>query len=227
MSDRVIVFGASGAIGSAVCSRLEMDHVEVLRATRQATQQVGWLSTGWPDWAGHIEARSVNRVVWAHGVNAEGSIRDSGVEQLQTLFEANVLFIVQTLRALLDREAFTRTARLVIVSSVWQHTARNRKLAYVTTKAALSGLVRSLVADLGEAGISVNAVLPGVVDTPMTREFLTLEQIHGLERETPTGNLVTADEVASTCAWLSSPQSSGVNAQFITVDGGWSEVRHV
>jgi len=227
MSDRVIVFGASGAIGSAVCSRLEMDHVEVLRATRQATQQVGWLSTGWPDWAGHIETRSVNRVVWAHGVNAEGGIKDSGVEQLQTLFEANVVYIAQTLRTLLDRDVFARPARLVIVSSVWQHTARNRKLAYVTSKAALAGLVRSLVADLGETDISVNAVLPGVVDTPMTREFLTVDQIGGLEQDTPTGRLVTADEVANTCAWLSSAQSSGVNGQFVTVDGGWSEVRHV
>ena len=166
-------------------------------------------------------------MVWAHGVNAEGSIKDSGVDQLQSLFEANVLFIAQTLRTLLDRDVLAPPARLVIVSSVWQNVARDRKLAYVTTKAALAGLVRSLVADLGEAGISVNAVLPGVVDTPMTREFLTLEQIQGLERDTPTGSLVTAEEVASTCAWLSGPQSSGVNGQFVNVDGGWSEVRHV
>ena len=227
MTDRALVFGASGALGSAVCRRLEADEVEVVRVTRQAAQQPGWLSAGVPDWADSLEARSVNRVVWAHGVNAEGSIKDSGVDQLQSLFEANVLFIAQTLRTLLDRDVLAPPARLVIVSSVWQNVARDRKLAYVTTKAALAGLVRSLVADLGEAGISVNAVLPGVVDTPMTREFLTLEQIQGLERDTPVGSLVTAEEVASTCAWLSSPQSSGVNGQFVSVDGGWSEVRHV
>ena len=227
MTDRALVFGASGALGSAVCRRLEADQVDVVRVTRQVTQHSGWLSAGTPDWADHLEARSVNRIVWAHGVNAEGGIKDSGVEQLQTLFEANVVYIAQTLRTLLDRDVFARPARLVIVSSVWQHTARNRKLAYVTSKAALAGLVRSLVADLGETDISVNAVLPGVVDTPMTREFLTVDQIGGLEQDTPTGHLVTADEVASTCAWLSSAQSSGVNGQFITVDGGWSEVRHV
>ncbi len=227
MTDRALVFGASGALGSAVCRRLEADQVDVVRVTRQAAQQPGWLSAGQPDWALHLEPRSVKRVVWAHGVNAEGSIKDSGVDQLQSLFEANVLFIAQTLRTLLDRDVLAPPARLVIVSSVWQNVARDRKLAYVTTKAALAGLVRSLVADLGEAGISVNAVLPGVVDTPMTREFLTLEQIQGLERDTPMGSLVTADEVASTCAWLSSPMSAGVNGQFVNVDGGWSEVRHV
>jgi 3-oxoacyl-[acyl-carrier protein] reductase len=227
VSDRAIVFGASGALGSAVCLRLEVDQVDVVRVTRQATERPGWLSMSESDWADHLGARSVNRIIWAHGLNAEGSITDSGVEQLQTLFEANVLFIARTLRTLLDRDVLTSPARLVIVSSVWQNSARDRKLAYVTTKAALAGLVRSLVADLGPSGVSVNAVLPGVVDTPMTREFLTLDQIHGLERDTPTGSLVTGDEVANACAWLSSRMSSGVNGQFVSVDGGWSDVRHV
>jgi 3-oxoacyl-[acyl-carrier protein] reductase len=180
-----------------------------------------------PNWADRLATRSVNRVIWAHGINAEGSILDTGVEQLQSLFEANVLFIAQTLKAMLDRDVLARPARLVVVSSVWQHVARDRKLAYVTTKAALAGLVRSLVADLSGQGVSVNAVLPGVVDTPMTREFLSAEQIQQLEQSTPSRSLVKPEEVANVCAWLSSPASSGVNGQFVSVDGGWSEIRYV
>ena len=227
MSSRAIVFGAGGALGSTICQHLESSHVEVLRASRKESRGTGWLSLATPDWPNEIEPRSVNQVIWAQGLNAEGSILNSGVDQLESLFEANVLFIAQTLRALIDRNVFEQPARLVIVSSVWQQTARNEKLAYVTTKAALSGLVRSLVIDLGPLNISVNAVLPGVVETPMSRKFLTAEQIRDLEGSTPNGQLVSPDEVAHVCTWLSSPMSSGVNGQFITVDGGWNEVRYV
>ena len=227
MTDSAIVFGARGALGSAICSRLTAEDVAVSRATRAPATQSGWLGTSQPDWANAIAQTSVNRVIWAQGANAEGGIADAGVEQLAPLFEANVLYIATTLRALLDREALAPRARLVIVSSVWQSTARSGKLAYATTKAALAGLVRSLVADMGPAGLSVNAVLPGVVDTPMTRQFLSPEQVQRLQRDTPLGELVSADNVARTCAWLSSPASAGVNGQFVTVDAGWSVVRHV
>jgi len=227
MNSRAIVFGAGGALGSTICQHLESNHVDVLRVSRKESRRTGWLSLASPDWPNEIEQRSVNQVIWAQGLNAEGSILNSGVDQLKSLFEANVLFIAQTLRALLDRNVFEQPARLVIVSSVWQQTARDEKLAYVTTKAALSGLVRSLVIDLGPLEISVNAVLPGVVETPMSRKFLSAEQIRDLERSTPKGHLVSPDEVAHVCMWLSSSMSSGVNGQFITVDGGWNEVRYV
>ncbi len=227
MTDCAVVFGAGGSLGSAICRHLDADQVKVFRVTRKKFQHPGWLSMTDPKWTDQLQPRAVNRVIWAHGINAEGGILDSGVEQLQTLFEANVLFIAKTLRELLDRDSLARPARLVVVSSVWQYMARDRKLAYATTKSALSGLVRSLVADLGSFDISINAVLPGVVDTPMTREFLTEEQIHRLEGDTPTGNLVKPEEVANLCVWLSSSMSSGVNGQFVSVDGGWSNIRYV
>jgi NAD(P)-dependent dehydrogenase (short-subunit alcohol dehydrogenase family) len=165
--------------------------------------------------------------VWAQGANAAGSIWDDGPAQMLDLFEANVLYVVDTLKLLLDAAAFAPGARVVVVSSVWQNVARDSKLAYATSKAAVAGLVRSLVADLGPLGISVNAVLPGVVDTPMTRQFLSSEQIQGLEAETPIGRLVSPEEVAQACVWLSSPLSSGISGQFLAVDGGWSGVRRV
>lgn len=227
LSNRALVFGARGTIGSAICHQLEADNVEVLRVSRRDTDENGWLSMATSDWSQKIDRQSISQAIWAQGMNAEGNILDNGVDQIPVLFEANVMFIVRTLRELLAQDVFERPARLVIISSVWQQTARKEKMAYVTTKAALAGLVRSLLADLGPLGISVNAVLPGVVDSPMSRAFLTVDQIGSLEGQTPAGILVTPEEVARVSAWLGSPKSSGVNGQFITVDGGWNEVRNV
>jgi Dehydrogenases with different specificities (related to short-chain alcohol dehydrogenases) len=64
-----------------------------------------------------------------------------------------------------------------VISSIWQNIARQNKLSYCVTKAALQGLIQSLMIDLGSAGHLVNAVLPGVLDTQMTRNNLLAEQL--------------------------------------------------
>jgi 3-oxoacyl-[acyl-carrier protein] reductase len=74
-------------------------------------------------------------------------------------------------------------------------------------------------------GIRVNAVLPGVIDTPMTRKALSTEAINRIERETPFGKLVSEDELASVVSWLLSRESQGVLGQFIQVDNGWTNVK--
>ncbi len=227
VTDLAVVFGASGLLGSETCDRLRNDGVTVVPAARGTRPSAEWLNVEDADWPLALPEQGVTRVVWAQGMNASGSILGDGPEQMAALFEANVGFVVSTLRALLDRGALAPQARLVVVSSIWQETARQDKLAYVTAKSALAGLVRSLVADLGPRGLAINAVLPGAVDSPMTRSFLSAESITELERSTPQRSLVSAANVASACAWLTSEQSRGVNGEFLTVDGGWSSVRYV
>ena len=73
----------------------------------------------------------------------------------------------------------------------------------------------------------MNAVLPGVVDTPMTRSNLSNDQIKKIEHETPAGKLVSATNVAKAVSWLASPESIGVNGQFIRIDNGWSQIRAI
>jgi NAD(P)-dependent dehydrogenase (short-subunit alcohol dehydrogenase family) len=81
--------------------------------------------------------------------------------------------------------------------------------------------------DMAGHGFAINAVLPGVIDTPMTRANLSAEQIARVEAETVGGLLATAQDVARAVSWLVDSQSRGVNGQSIVVDNGWSSVRHV
>lgn len=226
MPEAALVFGATGQLGSAIADRLEGDGVTVTRATRASDVEQGWLALS-EGWAGQLDGRVFDRVVWAQGVNASGGIRQVAGEQVRALLEANVVFVVDTLRTLLDAGAVAPGARLVILSSIWQETSRQDKLAYSVSKAAVAGLVRSLAIDLGGMGIRVNAVLPGPVDGPLTRAFMSEEQVDALSAGAPLARLVTSTEVADACAYLSGPQSSGVTAQSLAVDGGWSAVRRV
>ena len=102
--------------------------------------------------------------------------------------------------------------------------------AYSASKHGVVGLVRSLAIELGPKGITVNAVCPGYIDTPMTDR--TLDNISaktGMSRDDaarqllksiPTGRFITAEEVAGTVAWLCSDAARSVNGETVVMDGG-------
>jgi NAD(P)-dependent dehydrogenase (short-subunit alcohol dehydrogenase family) len=71
----------------------------------------------------------------------------------------------------------------------------------------------------------VNAVLPGALDTPMTRNNLSEEQIQLIERSTRFNRLATLGDVISTIYFLCSEENSGLTGQFLKVDLGFSDVR--
>lgn len=223
---RAVVFGARGALGSAIVAQLRADGVQVVAAGRNPAPGVDLELA--PGWARRLrDGGSVDAIVWAQGVNLTGGAPDVGADDMRRVFDANVVFITDTIARLAEADAIARPARAVVVSSVWQISARADRLAYVTSKAALGGLVPALAADLAEREIAVNGVLPGVIDTPMTRTGLSAEQIERVESDSLGGVLATPEDVARTVAWLADARSAGVNAQWIAVDNGWASVRHV
>ena len=223
----VLVFGATGALGSQICQVLEADAYRVLKATRSASSE-GQINISQPGWTSQLSAfPRLDGVVWAQGANMGGSVLATSDQELRDMFETNVVFIASTVRQLVDAGALNRPCRTVVLSSIWQDHARNNKFAYLVSKAAVSGLVKSLAIDLAEHGVAVNAVLPGVVDTPMTRANLTSEQLDRVQANSLGGSLVTATDIATATEFLLSDRSAGLNSQFLTVDNGWTVNRHV
>jgi hypothetical protein len=141
------------------------------------------------------------------------------------MYAANVTYILLSLQALLKRNLLAPSARLCIVSSIWQNIAKQNKLSYCVTKSALQGLVQSLLIDLGASGYIVNAVLPGPLDTPMTRANLSAEQLHRLEETTPLRSLATLEDVCNLVGFLCSQDNVGITGQFIAADRGFSYAR--
>jgi hypothetical protein len=92
------------------------------------------------------------------------------------------------------------------------------------TKSALQGLVLSAATDLAADGHLFNAVLPGILDTPMTRANLTVDQIMKAESATKFGRLPTMEDVTSLILYLCSRDNTGITGQFIAADLGMSRV---
>jgi NAD(P)-dependent dehydrogenase (short-subunit alcohol dehydrogenase family) len=112
-----------------------------------------------------------------------------------------------------------RGGRLIAVTSVHEHQPRVGAAPYDAAKGGLGLLMKTLALELGEYGITANAVAPGEIATPMTGQ--TDEDPHGKERPgVPLGRPGDAREIAAVIAFLASPKASYVTGTSIVADGG-------
>ena len=94
--------------------------------------------------------------------------------------------------------------------------------AYVAAKHGVVGLTKAAALEYARQGIRVNAVCPGMIDTPMTRKGLTPEIAAKLLEESPIGRFGRPVEIASAVVWLCDESSSFLTGQAIAVDGAWT-----
>lgn len=110
---------------------------------------------------------------------------------------------------------------IVNTSSINGLTGNGRQPAYVSSKHGVIGLTRHGAMKWAQQGIRVNAVCPGVIETPMTAPLASDPNMRKhLDSLTPMGRMGQAEEVAEAVLWLSSPAASFVTGHAMVVDGG-------
>jgi len=228
---KCLVVGASGAIGSAVVEQFVQNKFQVWTSSRSISangnQHLQLLGKSEADRKSLQDAPTFDAVIWAQGANLNDNITDVEDDAFAELMQANVGFVVSTMSSLLASKKISNGARLCVISSIWQQAIRPNKLSYSITKSALSGLVQSAALDLADQNILVNAILPGVLDTPMTRSVLSIEQINSVASRTGFARLVTPQEVAVLCHFVCSEANTTLTGQSMVADLGFSNVRPV
>ena len=113
-----------------------------------------------------------------------------------------------------------RSGAIVNTSSVCGLRATSMTVPYNTSKHGVIGLTQEAALDFAPLGVRVNAVLPGVVDTAMSRGIATEAQIAEMGDATPIGRVARPEEIAAAVAWLLSDEASYVTGHNLLVDGG-------
>jgi 3-oxoacyl-[acyl-carrier protein] reductase len=225
---KLLIFGGTGALGTAIAQKFSGEGYEVIYGVRTITDgkvqfQVPLTTGPVPDL---LKGQLFDAVVFAQGANINDSVITSSVEDLNRLFEANVSFISENTKALLSHNLIKQKGKIVILSSLWEQLTRQDKMAYTVTKAAVGGLVRSMAVDLGNAkGILVNGLLPGIVETPMSRGLLSAKQMENIEAQTPGHKLTVPTDVANATYLLGCEDNTAISGQSLFVDYGFAIAR--
>jgi SDR family mycofactocin-dependent oxidoreductase len=172
-------------------------------------------------WAG------LDAAIAAAGVIAGGvPLWDVPLAQQQAVLDVNLGGVLALARAavpaLLRRPA-PRSGRFLAVASAAATRGLPMLAAYCAAKAGVAGLIRALAAELGDSGVTANAVSPGSTATPILDESARLYALPGAQAfaaQQPAGRLLDPCEVAAVLAFLASPASSGMTGAIVPVDGG-------
>jgi 3-oxoacyl-[acyl-carrier protein] reductase len=220
MSDapRLFLTGAHGDIGRAISEHFARRGWTVVGPTRAELDLSDAAATE------RYFARSADFDAFVHaaGHNVPKDFAALTDDELRLGWEVHCAAFVRIVRAL--RPAFVARGggRVVAISSLYGTLARARRLAYVSSKHALLGAVKTLAIELAPANIRVNAVSPGFVDTRMTRANNPPDRLRQFESQIPLGRLARSEEIAEVVGFLVDPASSYITGQDLVVDGGFS-----
>jgi 3-oxoacyl-[acyl-carrier protein] reductase len=232
---RAIVTGAGGGIGSAIARRLAADgfHVCVLdiAADRADAVAAEIRAAGGSAQGAVVDLREdeavasfvaglprVDALVNNAGIFDERAFLELTAEDFRRHYELNLIAVFRMSRYVAPR--LQPGGKIVNIASRAYLGAKNHA-HYVAAKAAVVGLTRAMALELLDAGILVNAIAPGLVDTPLL-QALTPERRAAQLALQPTGRAVDPRDIANAAAFLASPRMDCITGQILMVDGGKS-----
>lgn len=154
------------------------------------------------------------------GIAGEGSLGSTRAEWFDELFAVNTRSVFFLLQQALDR--LVDGGRVVLVSTGLTKQADPELLAYSMSKAALDTLTLGAAKELGQRGITVNTVAPGVIDTDMNADWLRGDTATrgAVAAQSPLNRLGTPDDIADVVSFLVSDDARWVTGQHVDISGG-------
>ncbi|MCO7125940.1 SDR family oxidoreductase [Sporolactobacillus shoreicorticis] len=238
---KILITGASGAIGSAAARSLAHSGASLFLHYYEAEAAAQKLAVALSKKYMKQEFRCVQAdlsetdgtdtllkqlnapidgVVYASGNSDINLFQDVKEETIQKTIQLQMTSPFRLLQQLVQPMIHEKTGKIVLVSSIWGLEGAATEVLYSMVKGGQNAFVKALAKEVAPSGITVNAVAPGAVDTPMMNKF-SQEDIELVKEEIPMGRLAAPEEVGALINFLMSPSASYINGQVISINGAW------
>lgn len=231
----ILITGGTGAIGSAIAAEFaETDDVVFTYNSRaeDAQRLCGDLrcSAVRCDVTDYASCEAAVRQVLRDYGRVDVLVNNAGVSQIklftditpedwQHVINVDLNGVYNMTHAVIHSMINRKSGAIVNISSVWGVYGGACESAYSAAKAGVIGLTKALSRELGPSGITVNAIAPGVIDSPMNSSHLNAEELLELAEQTPVCRLGKPSEVAKAVRALA--ENRFITGQVLGVDGGF------
>jgi 3-hydroxybutyrate dehydrogenase len=167
------------------------------------------------------------------GIQHVAPVEEFPPEKWDAIIAINLVSNFHTIRHVLPRMKEKGWGRIINVASAHALVASPFKSAYVAAKHGVAGLTKTVALEVAQQGITVNAICPGYVKTPLVeKQIPDTAKARGITEQQvitdvllaaqPTKQFVTVEQVAGMALYLASDQAASVTGAILSMDGGWS-----
>jgi 3-oxoacyl-[acyl-carrier protein] reductase len=235
---RALVTGGSGAIGSAICRQLALDGFHVLvhgnrnldaaaavvasiQASGGHAETVAFDITDAAATAAALEGQllqgPIQVVVNNAGIHDDAVFPGMQLRQWQQVIDVSLNGFFHVTQPLMMPMIRTRWGRIITITSVAAVAGNRGQVNYSAAKGALHSATKSLALEVASRGITVNAVAPGIIETPMSQDSFDAATIAQM---VPMKRAGQPQEVADLVSFLASERASYISGQVISINGG-------
>lgn len=240
MGKHILITGASGGIGSAIARKLALPgHHIILQGRNEALLMAlqeyviaqGATAEVWVcdflnlDEDNRFQSSTlldqIDYYIHSSGHALYKMLMDTSVLEWDQLFQIHIRSAFQISKKIIPRMVSNKFGRIILISSIWGEVGASCEVAYSAAKGAVSSYTKALAKELAPSGITVNAIAPGAIETPMIYNQLEKSDVIALQEQIPLGRLGQPEEIASLVEFLLGEQSGYITGQVLNINGGW------